>query len=245
LSAWRIAARTESDGDNKSPAAGTQDPAFLMRFVKREKNLRHYGKTPPRTWYYLRTIVSSVARGPVMLEDELLKWKLRRGSIEAMSRVYEKYLDSMLTLAMGLLHDADEAQDVVQDVFVSFVRCMSDFHVRGSLRAYLATSVVNRVRDRMRRNRQRVAYVGSHRESRPEPDQPQELVIGSEEARRLSKAMTQLPEDQREVIALRLKGDIKFREIAKLQGVPIQTVQARYRYGLSRLRSILDGEVTT
>lgn len=73
-----------------------------------------------------------------MFEDELLKWKLRRGSIEAMARVYEKYLDPMLTLAMGLLHDAHEAQDVVQDVFVSFVRCTDDFQVRGSLRAYPA-----------------------------------------------------------------------------------------------------------
>jgi len=179
-----------------------------------------------------------------MLEDELLKWKLRRGSVEAMSRVYEKYLDSMLTLAMGLLHNADEAQDVVQDVFVSFIRCMGDFRVHGSLRAYLATSVVNRVRDRMRRGKQRAGYVESHQDLPPEPDRPDTLVIGSENAQRLSKAMIQLPQDQREVVVLRLKGDMKFKEIARLQGVPIQTVQARYRYGLSKLRSMLDSEVT-
>jgi RNA polymerase sigma factor (sigma-70 family) len=174
-----------------------------------------------------------------MIEDELLKWKLRRGSIEAMSRVYEKYLDSMLTLAMGLLHNADEAQDVVQDVFVSFVRCMGDFRVRGSLRAYLATSVVNRVRDRMRRCRQYAGYLDSHQDLQPEADRPDELIVGSEEAQRLSRAMTQLPQDQKEAIVLRLKGGMKFKEIAKLQGVPIQTVQARYRYGLGKLRSML------
>jgi len=179
-----------------------------------------------------------------MLEDELLKWKLRRGSIEAMARVYEKYLDSMLTLAMGLLHNAHEAQDVVQDVFVSFVRCASDFHVRGSLRAYLATSVVNRVRDRMRRDKRRADFPDSYPDTRPEPDRPDELIIGSEEAQRLSKAMTQLPQEQREVIVLRLKGGVKFKEIARLQGVPYQTVQARFRYGLSKLRSMLNGEVT-
>jgi RNA polymerase sigma-70 factor (ECF subfamily) len=197
-----------------------------------------------RTWYYLETIVPKAARGPDMLEDELLKWKLRRGSVQAMARVYEKYLDSMLTLAMGLLHDADEAQDVVQDVFVSFVRCMGEFQVRGSLRAYLATSVVNRARDRLRRDRQRAGYLSAHRGARPEPDQPDELIIGSEEAQRLSSAMIQLPQEQREAIVLRLKGGVKFKEIARLQGVPIQTVQARYRYGLSKLRSMLNGEVT-
>jgi len=203
-----------------------------------------YGKMHTWTWYDLETIVSKAARGPAMLEDELLKWKLRRGSIEAMARVYEKYLDSMLTLAMGLLHDAHEAQDVVQDVFVSFVRCMGDFQVHGSLRAYLATSVVNRVRDRMRRDKCRAGFPDSYSDTRSEPDQPEELVIGSEQAQRLSEAMLQLPQEQREAIVLRLKGGVKFKEIARLQGVPIQTVQARYRYGLSKLRSMLNGEVT-
>ncbi len=175
-----------------------------------------------------------------MWEDELLKRKLRRGSIEALSRVYEKYLDSMLTLAMGLLHDAGEAQDVVHDVFVSFVRCADHFKVRGSLRAYLATGVVNRVRDRMRKDRRRAERL----DTRPAPDRPEELLIGTEEAQRLSRAMAELPPEQREVIVLRIKGNMKFREIAKLQGVPLQTVQARYRYGLNKLRTTLDGEVT-
>ncbi len=56
--------------------------------------------------------------------------------------------------------------------------------------------------------------------------------------------MAELPPEQREVIVLRIKGNMKFREIAKLQGVPLQTVQARYRYGLNKLRTTLDGEVT-
>jgi RNA polymerase sigma factor (sigma-70 family) len=88
-----------------------------------------------------------------MLEDEWLKWKFRRGSREALARIYEKYLDSLLTLAMGLLNNASEAQDVVHDVFVSFAQSAPDFGLRGSLSGYLATSVVNRVRDHKRRLR--------------------------------------------------------------------------------------------
>jgi hypothetical protein len=56
------------------------------------------------------------------VEDELLKWKFRRNSPEAFSRIYEKYLDSMLTLAMGLVNDAGAAEDIVHDVFVGFAR---------------------------------------------------------------------------------------------------------------------------
>ena len=53
-----------------------------------------------------------------MFEDQVLKWKFKRGSDDALTLIYEKYLDSMLTLAMGLLNDAGAAEDVVQDVFV-------------------------------------------------------------------------------------------------------------------------------
>ena len=91
-----------------------------------------------------------------IVEDELLKWKFRRGSPEALARIYEKYLDSMLTLAMGLLNDRAAAEDVVHDVFASFARLGPGFRLRGSLGGYLATSVVNRVRDHRRRSRRQV-----------------------------------------------------------------------------------------
>ncbi len=177
-----------------------------------------------------------------MLEDELLKWKFRRGSPEALSRIYAKYFDSMLTLAMGLLRQAQDAQDIVHDVFVSFARSANDFRLRGSLSGYLATSVVNRVRDR-RRQEQRHAR---GREVEPSVSSseanPAERVLCSEQAQRLNEALASLPYDQQEVIMLRLKGGLRFREIAKAQGVPITTVQSRYRYALDRLRSMLDDD---
>jgi len=180
-----------------------------------------------------------------MLEDEVLKWKFRRGSREALARIYEKYLDSLLTLAMGLLNNASEAQDVVHDVFVSFAKSAPEFGLRGSLSGYLATSVVNRVRDHKRRLRRQA--LGRDAEPRivrhsAEPDQ---IVIFNEEAACLNEAVAQLPEDQREVVVLRLTADMKFREIAKLQQTSINTVQGRYRYGLGRLRALLNGEVET
>jgi RNA polymerase sigma-70 factor (ECF subfamily) len=56
-------------------------------------------------------------------------------------------------------------------------------------------------------------------------------------------AMGKLPEEQREAIVLRVHGGLKFREIAVVQGVSLKTVQSRYRYGLDRLRTLLNGEV--
>ena len=177
-----------------------------------------------------------------MLEDEWLKWKLRRGSPEALARVYEKYIDAMLTLAMGLLNNRAAAEDVVQDVFLSFARSAKGLRSHGSLRSYLVTSVLNRVRDR-RRQLQRQAVetrTSASLRNRPGPEQAAILV---EETARLNQAVAELPEEQREVVLLRLKANLKFRDIARLQQTSVNTVLGRYRYGLDRLRSLLNGEV--
>jgi len=178
-----------------------------------------------------------------MLEDELLKWKLRRGSPEALARVYEKYVDSMLTLAMGLLNHRAAAEDVVQDVFLSFARSAKGLRSQGSLRSYLATGVLNRVRDYRRQRQRQAAQPALSDESVCGSTRPDQAAILAEETARLHQAVTELPQEQREVVLLRLKANLKFRDIARLQQTSINTVLARYRYGLDRLRSQLNGEV--
>lgn len=180
-----------------------------------------------------------------MVEDQLLKWKLRRGSKEALAQVYKKYIDSMLTLAIGLLNNRAAAEDVVQDVFLSFARSAKGLKSSGSLRSYLMTGVLNRVRDR-RRCLQRQAL----RRDCAEPVDgvcelagPEQAAILTEETARLSSAIAGLPGEQREVVLLRLKANMKFREIARLQQTSTSTVLGRYRYGLDRLRAMLNGEV--
>jgi len=53
-----------------------------------------------------------------MLEDRLLIWRLRSGSTEAFRRIYEKYIDDLLTLATNLLGDGSAAEDIVQETFI-------------------------------------------------------------------------------------------------------------------------------
>jgi RNA polymerase sigma factor (sigma-70 family) len=148
----------------------------------------------------------------------------------------------MLTLAMGLLNHRAAAEDVVQDVFLAFARSAQDLRPQGSLRSYLATSVLNRVRDNRRQQRRQAARDVEGPVAR-EAAGPERSVILAEETDRLHQAIAQLPDDQREVVLLRLKANLKFRDIAKVQRTSLNTVLGRYRYGLDRLRSLLNGEV--
>ena len=179
-----------------------------------------------------------------MLEDRLLVWKFRHGSKDAFYRIYEKYRDDLLRLAISLLNEADIAEDVVHDVFTSFIQNTRQFQLTGSLKSYLATCVANRARNvnRAQRRQQNPGLDASTPAS--DSSRPEKWIIISEEFRRLSNALAKLPYDQRETVILRAQGDMKFRQIAKLQRVPIKTVQSRYRIGLDKLRSMLNGEVT-
>ena len=179
-----------------------------------------------------------------MLEDRLLLWKFKSGSRVAFRVIYEKYAGDLLTLAANLLNDKADAEDVVQDVFISFVQSVEKFRLTGSLKGYLATCVANRARDYIRRKKRRqTAAISDTEQVVSDKRSPVQLVICSEELQKLSYAMTELPYEQRETIVLRLHGDLRFRQIAKLQNISIKTAQSRYRYGLDKLRSILNGEV--
>ena len=169
--------------------------------------------------------------------------RFKYGSRDALARIYEKYTDYLLTLAIALLNDVNTAEDVLHDVFVSFAKSAESFRLRGSLKAYLATCVINRARDRIRVNQRQPLRLEEAGLISSKSDGPVKSVICSEESLRLGCAMARLAYQQREAVVLHLKGGMKFRQIAKLQGVSVNTVQGRYRYGLNKLRSILNGEV--
>ncbi len=178
----------------------------------------------------------------LMIEDEILKWRFRQGSKEALCRIYEKYIDYLLTLAVGFANDFNTAQDIVHDVFVRFAASWQDFGQRGNLKSYLTTCVVNQARDLLRKINRQPTELKTDILS-VEADCPDNLIINDETSNELKKALAELPYEQRETVVLHLKGGLRFKEIARLQDVSINTVQGRYRYGLDKLRSMLNGEV--
>ena len=179
-----------------------------------------------------------------MMEDRYLIWKFKRGSRDALRRIYEKYRHDLLKLAVSLAGDVSTAEDVVQDVFVSFAQAGARIQPAGDLRKYLVTCVANRIRNR-RRDLARYETSGFD-----EAEQvicgvrgPEQWAVLNEELRSLSRAMAQIPYEQREVIGLYMEGDLTFRQIADIQNASINTVQGRYRYGMNKLRTLLNGEL--
>jgi RNA polymerase sigma-70 factor (ECF subfamily) len=180
-----------------------------------------------------------------VLEDKLLIWKLNRGSKDAFCRIYEKYRDDLLRIAAGLLNQTTTAEDVVQDVFTDFIRSAGKFELTGSLKGYLATCVANRARNMIRsQNRQRTVSLDDAEFAVSNFKRPDQWIIYDEDFERLNKALVQLPYEQKEAVILHIQGNMKFRNIAKMQETSTKTAQSRYHYGLTKLRLILNDEVS-
>jgi len=178
-----------------------------------------------------------------MLEEKVLIWQLRHGSAAAFERIYRTHKNELLKLAVVLVTDVHTAEDIVHDVFVHVAQRRQSIRLTGSLRSLLATAVVNRVRnahrDGQRRHDRAEAKANGTRASALGPAQ---WAVLSEQLQRLSDAMAQLPYEQREAVALHEGAEMTFPQIARLQGVSVNTVQGRCRYGLQKLRSLLNSE---
>lgn len=177
-----------------------------------------------------------------MREDEHLISELHRGNKDALRQIYVKYKDNLLTIAATLLHDANIAEDVLHDVFISFAAGAKRLELRISLKNYLVASIANRVRDRYRKKQHSTVGLEKAGQISSDSHNPQQSAIFSEEFQLLSHALYRLPFEQRETIILHLIGGMKFREIAGMLGISTSTVQGRYRYGIAKLRTQLNGE---
>ena len=178
-----------------------------------------------------------------MWEDRLLVWRAQRGSKEAMRRIYEKYKDDLLTSATALLTDRSVAEDVVHDVFLSFARSLGVFSLTGSLKGYLATCVGNKARDVLRSSSHKIGVLETDALLPGRELPPEQQVLQRDELRRVHRALGRLPYDQREAVVLHLQIGLTFKRIAQLQDVSVNTAQGRYRYGMEKLRSLLNGEM--
>ena len=179
-----------------------------------------------------------------MLNDMLLIWRFRSGDSAALAKIYADHRQNLLRIAAGLLNQTSLAEDIVHDVFVQLARFPEKVRLRGNLRSFLATCVVNRVRNANKAVQlRRTGSLDEAVELTADGPGPERWIIANERFTLLNSALAQLPYEQREAVLLHLQAGMKFRDIAKSQDVSINTVQSRYRYGLERLRSIFNGEV--
>jgi len=177
------------------------------------------------------------------MEDMWLVLRCRAGNTEALRRIWDKYGHDLFVLAVSIVKDVHLAEDILQDVFASFIENMERFKLTGSLKAYLATCIANRARNCLRDMHTMDTHLGENPSTTIDETEPSTALSVNEELERLSAALEKLPHEQREVITLHMHMGISLRALGRSLDLPANTVKSRYRYGMDKLRSLLNGEV--
>lgn len=169
--------------------------------------------------------------------DRLLV-QVGRGDREAFARLYSLTRGAVYTLALSLLGDTQEAQDVSQDVFVKVWESAPGYRPQGSPMAWLLTVARNLARTRLRQSGRQVGLEDVEWNAIPAaaPDvSPEDRVV-------LQGALAALDAGERRVILLHAVAGLKHREIAQLLELPLSTVLSKYHRGLKKLKILMKGE---
>ncbi len=174
--------------------------------------------------------------------------RILAGDDAALAELYDRHAPFVLGVALKIVRDQNEAEDVVHDAFIAIVERADQFRPeRGSLIAWLVTAARNLALDRARRRSRRAQITDE--ELRHEPADP---VLDPEalswlEHRRAAvvAALDCVSTAQRRTLEIAFFEGLSYPEIAEREGVPLGTVKSRAARALAALRAALEGDLST
>lgn len=174
--------------------------------------------------------------------DAELVLALRDGQQAALGILYDRHAGLVYGLALRTLGNAQEAEDLTQDIFLTLVKGSTYDPRRGALRTFLAILTKSRAIDRVR-SRQSAHQTMQRWQQGVAPEstvnQPLEQAFHQEQSQEVQAALAQLSADEQQILQLAYYDGFSQSEIAQQLDLPLGTVKTRARRGLLKLRQTL------
>jgi RNA polymerase sigma-70 factor, ECF subfamily len=174
--------------------------------------------------------------------DADLFLQLQNGQTDTLGILYDRHAPLIYGIALRLLGNTAEAEDLTQDIFLILTRKCSYDPKRGTLRTYLAILTRSRSLDRLRsrtRKQKSLHNQASNENARVLSNSPINEIAQSERSQEVQSALEQLSTKEKEVLKMAYYQGLSQSEIAKQLNVALGTVKSRSRRGLLKLRQTL------
>lgn len=175
--------------------------------------------------------------------DETLMLAYAAGRVAAFETLYARHRTRLYRFLLRQLRDGALADELFQDVWQRVIAARGGWTPDATFASWLYRIAHNRLADHWRalKHRPPVPENAELRTERiPDPDTPERTLSDFEQRRRVQLALDELPEEQREVILLRLEQELTLEEIGAATGVGRETVKSRLRYAMDKLRARLN-----
>jgi RNA polymerase sigma-70 factor, ECF subfamily len=167
--------------------------------------------------------------------DQTIRDGLAANDSSVLALIWDVYANDLFAYLVGMLRSREEAEDVVQDLFVAIARKRHVLAKADCLKAYLFTAARNLALNRLKKRDRALA-----REAAAENWlEPRDERHDADRREAVQSALAELPTEQRSVIVMKFFRAKSFREIAELLGISENTAGSRYRYGMGKLRTLL------
>ena len=171
------------------------------------------------------------------MQDELILFrKMQEGDWCAFNSFFESYSERLYLYALGFVGNRAEAEDIVQDVLLRLFHSDCNLDRIDDVERYLWRAIANRCCD-YHRHRRNATLPTERAAALADDSGDQEL---REEYERIAGLLATLPEEQAEVIRLKTSDSLTFARIAELTGSTEATVKSRFRYGIGKLRKLIN-----
>lgn len=174
--------------------------------------------------------------------DEELFRSLKAGQSSALGILYDRYATLVYRLALRILTNPQEAEDLTQEIFLNLWRSGSYNPSRGSLGSFLTTLTRSRAIDKLRSrgtNFKTIQRWSQLMATETSPTTPFESAALSQRSHQVRNALAQLPANQRQVLEMAYYDGLSQSEISARLGVPLGTIKTWSRQGLLNLRKNL------
>lgn len=183
----------------------------------------------------------------VVISDALLVSKYIKGDESALSLLIERHQSKIYGFIYSKVSDRDISNDIFQDTFMKVIRTLKtkSYNEEGKFLPWVMRIAHNLIVDYYRNNKKmpmqrdtdEFSVFSVIHDNNPNIESQ---IIGLQIEIDLRKLIEELPEDQKEVLVMRMYQDLSFKEISDLTGVSINTALGRMRYALMNLRKIID-----
>ena len=176
------------------------------------------------------------------VSDETLMLAWAGGDVPAFEQLYARHRGRLYRFLLRRLRDQALTEELFQDVWQRVIAARAGWKPDAAFATWLYRIAHNRLADHWRALQYRPAAPsdGDERAARiPDPDTPERTLSQFEQRRHLQLALDALPEEQREVLLLRLEQELTLEEIGAITGVGRETVKSRLRYAMDKLRARL------
>jgi len=196
------------------------------------------------TLSWLSSVLAAVLLSPREADKDLLS-RVASGDHQALKALYGQVSDRAMSIALRVVKDRSEAEDVVQEAFVEVWKRAKQFDAsRGGAAAWVITIARNRAIDRVRAkgSSARTIQGAASEPAAPPVPAPLEIAEQRRDRDRVLEALGQLPAEQRRAVELAYFDGLTQSEIASETKEPLGTVKTRIRLAMAKLADMLGAE---